>query len=63
MERAKTIPQPKPSPSVHGNATNSCFHCGRDVYGLLTIGAMRACGRSDCLGAALAAAGLDRDAA
>jgi hypothetical protein len=30
-----------------------CFHCRRDVYGLQAIGAVRVCGRSDCLLAAL----------
>lgn len=34
-------------------AETTCFHGGRDVYGLQAIGAVKVCGRSDCLRAAL----------
>jgi hypothetical protein len=30
-----------------------CFNCDRQLYGLMTVGAMKVCGRADCLYAAL----------
>jgi hypothetical protein len=64
MERMTTIPQVPPAPSADQSAADHCFHCGRNLYGVQTIGALRVCGRSDCLAAALAtAAALERKAA
>jgi hypothetical protein len=53
-DKAGSVPESAPA--------ERCFHCGRDVYGLQTIGERRVCGRSDCLRAALAAADLERAA-
>lgn len=45
-----------------GEGADRCFHCGRAVYGLQTIGGRRVCGRADCLRAALASVELDQAA-
>jgi hypothetical protein len=64
MNRVTTIPNPPSAPGAAKSTADRYFHCGRDLYGLQTLGAVSVCGRSDCLAAALATAGrLERKGA